>query len=161
MGMSKGAAAAIDGIIPFADPLESAYVDECGNVDSAYKTSRHLGAFSRDIYLGARIPNLTEWWKNPALYETGSATVPTRVFNMIEGLSPAWRGRWLATFGETFGPYGAGEMAAAYGATWNTGLTPLGRLVTLGLGSGTDYLYRNSGQNAKDAAAVWAEWGGL
>jgi hypothetical protein len=127
--VSKGAAATLDGIIPFYDPFEIAYADECGNVDSVYRISRHLGAFSRDIYLGARIPNMGEWLKHPILYEAGSATVPTRVFKMIEGLSPTWRGRWLRAFGETFGPFGVGEMAAAYRATWNTGFTPGGRLL--------------------------------
>ena len=127
--VSKGAAATLDGIIPFYDPFEISYADECGNVDSVYKISRHLGAFSRDIYLGARIPNMGEWIKHPILYEAGSATVPTRVFKMIEGLSPTWRGRWLRAFGETFGPFGVGEMAAAYRATWNTGFTPGGRLL--------------------------------
>jgi RHS repeat-associated protein len=52
MEISKGSAATFDGIIPFADPFESAYSDECGNVDSQYKNSQELGAFARDIYGG-------------------------------------------------------------------------------------------------------------
>ena len=123
----QAAQATLDGIIPFADPFkDNGGYDPC---DKSLAWSRHLGAFSRDVYLGARIPNLTQWLNNPWLYEAGSATVPTRVFNMIEGLSPVWRGRWLGAFGETFGPYGAREMAAAYARTWNTGFTPGGRLL--------------------------------
>ena len=129
----QAAQATLDGIIPFWDPFgDNGGYDKC---DKTLAFSRHAGAFSRDIYLGARIPNLTQWLKNPVLYEAGSVTVPTRVFEMVEGLSPAWRGRWLGAFGETFAPYGAGEMVAAYAQTWNTGFTPLGRAVTLGLGS--------------------------
>lgn len=53
MDISRGAAATLDGIIPFADPLTSAYADECGNVDSSYQWSRRLGGISRDALLSA------------------------------------------------------------------------------------------------------------
>jgi RHS repeat-associated protein len=140
--VGEASQATLDGIIPFWDPFgDNGGYNKC---DKGLQWSRTLGSAARDIYLGAKIPNLTSWVKNPFLYEAGSATVPTRVFEMIEGLSPAWRGRWLSAFGETFAPYGMAEMRAAYEATWNTGLTPLARSVTLALESMTDYLFRAS-----------------
>jgi hypothetical protein len=50
-GASEGAAAALDGIIPFADPFEAAYTDECGNTKNGTEYSRALGQFSRDVYI--------------------------------------------------------------------------------------------------------------
>lgn len=154
--IGEASQATLDGIIPFADPFGDN--DGYNKCDSGLAFSRGSGAFSRDVYLGARIPNLTSWLKNPILYEAGSVTVPTRVFNMIEGLSSTWRGRWLGAFGETFGSYGTRELALAYAKTWNTGFTPLGRIVTLGIGSYTDYFYRSEGKNTGDAVSVWEGW---
>ena len=51
MGASMGAAAALDGIIPFWDPLESAYTDECGVTQAGTEYSRALGQYSRDLYI--------------------------------------------------------------------------------------------------------------
>ncbi len=142
--LERGAAATLDGIIPFVDPFEIAYADECGNVDSVFKTSRHLGAFSRDIYLGARIPNITKWLKHPKLYEMGSKTVPIRVWSQIKNMDVIDRGRWLLQHGNVLGHFGAKEMLQAYKATWNTGFTPGGRLLLqLVPFSATDTLMRS------------------
>jgi len=134
----QAAYAAIDGIIPFADPFDHRY-DKC---DDLMKFSKGMGALSRDLALASAIPNIGMWARNPVLYEAGSATVPNRVFSIIEGLNPVWRGRWLRSFGSTFGPYTSAEMAQAYAATWNTGLTPGGRLFGLGLMELADSLMR-------------------
>ncbi len=73
----QAAQATLDGIIPFWDPFGSnGGYDPC---DKSLKWSRGLGAFARDMYLGARIPNLTQWLKAPWLYERGSHTVPSRI----------------------------------------------------------------------------------
>ncbi|MCF7855310.1 MAG: hypothetical protein K9N51_10975, partial [Candidatus Pacebacteria bacterium] len=50
-GAKGGALAFADGVIPFWDPFEDYYADECGNVDSAYKWSRGIGRATRDIEL--------------------------------------------------------------------------------------------------------------
>jgi RHS repeat-associated protein len=51
MEISKGAAATLDGIIPFVDPFEIAYADRDGKVDDIYQWSRRLGAFARNVYI--------------------------------------------------------------------------------------------------------------
>ena len=140
MEVSKGAAATLDGIIPFADPMESAYADECGNVDSSYQISRNLGAFSRDIYLGARIPNIGQWVKNPVLYEIGQTTVSPTTFNAIKGLSAIEKGRYLVNAAN--GSYLNAAFGTAWGevgATIGTGLTPGGYLLGLGAFEAADY----------------------
>ncbi len=45
-GAKEGAAAALDGMIPFWNPFEIAYTDECGNVGTEYKVSKFLGGAS-------------------------------------------------------------------------------------------------------------------
>lgn len=50
-GASEGAAAALDGIIPFGDPLSDAYTDECGITQDGTEWSRALGETSRKLYL--------------------------------------------------------------------------------------------------------------
>ena len=44
--LMKGLAATADGFLPFCDPFESVYSDECGNYDSAYDVSKISGAIS-------------------------------------------------------------------------------------------------------------------
>ena len=68
-GASEGAAAALDGIIPFSDPFEIAYTDECGNTKDGTEWSRALGQYSRDLYIatlgmrgaGFRGPEYGRW----------------------------------------------------------------------------------------------------
>ncbi|WP_372845273.1 RHS repeat-associated core domain-containing protein [Pontiella sp.] len=52
-GAVGGAAAWVDGVLPFVDPFEDVYTDECGNVSSDYKASRFFGGVSRDALLVA------------------------------------------------------------------------------------------------------------
>jgi hypothetical protein len=55
IGLSQASASTIDGIIPFWDPFEIAYTDECGTREWYYDASRVLGAFSRNAYLAASV----------------------------------------------------------------------------------------------------------
>jgi RHS repeat-associated protein len=55
-GASEGASAALDGIIPFFDPFEIAYADECGNVSGEYKASRFIGGTTVFIELSLIAP---------------------------------------------------------------------------------------------------------
>jgi len=125
MDTSEAAAATLDGIIPFWDPFADAGAyDKC---DKSMQFSQEMGAFARDAYLLAKIPNLSEYVKNPRLYELGSGTVPLRIWNQIKNLSVVARGRWLLANRGT-GFTSVGEFFQAYKATWNTGLTPQARL---------------------------------
>ena len=145
MESSKGACAVLDGIIPFWDPLEYSYADECGNVDSVLKLSQHLGGFARDIYLGARIPNLFEWLKGPRLYEKGSLTVPNRIWKMIDHMDVHERGQWLIDHPDILKQFGRIEKYKAFLKTWKTGLTPGGNLLVLGGVSAADAKIRGIG----------------
>lgn len=76
MGASMGAAAALDGIIPFWDPLEIAYTDECGVTQAGTEYSRALGQYSRDLYIatlglrGARFRGLERGrWKVDGVWQ--------------------------------------------------------------------------------------------
>ena len=51
-GAIGGAAASVDGLIPFFDPFEDIYVDECGNVGGVYTFSRGVGGTSLGILAG-------------------------------------------------------------------------------------------------------------
>jgi len=56
--LGQGAAAAADGFIPFIDPFESSYADECGNIDGIFQVSRALGGLSRDLLGSAALAGL-------------------------------------------------------------------------------------------------------
>jgi len=58
-GGLKGLAAWADGFIPFWDPFEKFYEDECGEIDNVYKTSCFLGCVSRDLLIAAAGVGLT------------------------------------------------------------------------------------------------------
>ena len=134
------AQATLDGIIPFGDPFgNNGGYDKCSKLN---QFSQEMGAFSRDSYLLARIPNLGKYVKNPGLYEKGSKMVPGRVWNQIKNIDVIQRGEWLSKNSSAFENFG--EFSQALKATWNTGLTPGGRIGTLLLGSGTDALMRNT-----------------
>ena len=48
--LTKGLAATADGFLPFCDPFEGVYSDECGNYDSAYDVSKISGAISFECF---------------------------------------------------------------------------------------------------------------
>jgi len=131
--VEKGAAAALDGIIPFIDPMEIAYADADGTIGSVYQWSRHIAAFSRDIYLIARIPNLEQYLKNARLHEKGCSTAPNAAYDkFLRGMNPVEKGRWLLQNEHIVKQYMTlGWRLAAYARTWNTGLTPGGRLFVI------------------------------
>lgn len=138
MALSQGAASTLDGIIPFFDPFESAYTDECGKREWYYDASRSLAAFSRNAYLGARIPNIAEWSKHPLLYEAGATTVSQTTLAAMKGMSAAQKGLYLA--GQS-----GGLLRAGLGTTWSqigntilTGGTPGANLLLLGGAAGGD-----------------------
>ena len=103
--LMKGLAATADGFLPFCDPFESVYSDECGNYDSAYDVSHLCGAASFGAFMGAILAPeglvfggssqvVTHWsvTGEQALNAgdwvmTGSATI--RNWIMAGGLSPA------------------------------------------------------------------------
>jgi len=51
--LQKGLAATADGFLPFCDPFESVYSDECGNYDSVYDVSKISGAISLGCFTTA------------------------------------------------------------------------------------------------------------
>ena len=51
--LQKGLAATADGFLPFCDPFESVYSDECGNYDSVYDVSKISGAISFECFTTA------------------------------------------------------------------------------------------------------------
>ena len=132
--LGQSAQATLDGIIPFSDPfLEGGGYSRC---DRSLAWSRFFGAFARDAYLVARIPNIAEWARSSFLYETGSLTVPADVFELMEGLNAIQKGEYLiSNFG--LASYLLPVEAASTGqfaiTIW-TGLTPAAWL-SLGAGA--------------------------
>jgi RHS repeat-associated protein len=143
--LGRGAAAGIDGMIPFFDPLTGTYADDCGKVDDMYKVSRHIGGFTRDAMIAVSIPNIGTWIKNPVMYEIGSTTVSQTTWNAIKGLDAINRGRYLvnAANGSYLGASLNGlRNLGQFGTTIGTGLTPGGNLLMLGGFETVDYQTR-------------------
>jgi hypothetical protein len=135
----QAAQATLDGIIPFWDPFgDNGGYDKC---DKALAWSRTLGAFSRDVYLIGRIPNIGQWAKDPLMYETGSLTMPADVYELMEGLNAIQKGKYLvSTFGykELPGLVYEAAKTGQFAKTIGTGLTPLGWLGVIGAGQAVD-----------------------
>ncbi|MCO5062718.1 MAG: cysteine peptidase family C39 domain-containing protein [Kiritimatiellae bacterium] len=141
--LGRGAAATADGIIPIWDPFEDKYADDCGHIDSAYMTSRHLGALSRDLLIAAAIPNIGTWAKNPVLYEIGQTTVSPATYEIIQGMNAIDKGRYLVNAaGGSYVKAAFGTAWGEVGATVGTGLTPGGSLLGLGAFEAIDYQTR-------------------
>jgi hypothetical protein len=138
VGAAQGLAAAIDGVIPFWNPLEDLLYD--GN-DSTLQWSQALGTFARDVLLIAAVPNLTAWVKNPLMYELGATTIPGRFFSSLSHLSVIQRGESIY---RQLGLRGFFLSRLATNADWTatvvhwSGLTPGGNLFIIGLFSGLD-----------------------
>ena len=146
-GFKKGLVAGIDGFIPFVDPFESFYADECGEVDDMYRVSRHIGGFTRDAMLAVAVPNIGTWIKNPVMYELGSTTVSPTTWNAIKGMDTVSRGKYLlAEAGGGVGGWWKASVqgfknASQFGTTMKTGPTPGGGLGLIGIMHGTDAYY--------------------
>ena len=135
--LKLGAMATADGFIPFSDPFqESGGYSGC---EDGAAFSKAAGGIARDAALAAVVPNIGAFAKNPAMYELGSTTVPTRVFNMISHLDPVSRGRILTQMN---GGGLGGMVKTAFGTSWKyvgantastlgTGLTPGGNLAVI------------------------------
>ncbi len=148
MDISKGAAATLDGLIPFADPFSYAYADPCGKIPTEFRISQELAAISRDLYLFARVPNVGPWSKNPVMYEIGQKTLPTALYRQLAHMTPIERGKWLVEHQGWFKAlfsYGVKE----YGTTIGTGLTPGAWLGILGTMHGLDYYSRDYAGNCR------------
>ena len=132
--LGVGAMATTDGFIPFADPFQNS-----GSYDpnqDGVGFSQAAGGIARDAALAAVIPNIGAWAKNPVMYELGSTTVPTTVYQGISHLSTAQKGVALV---EMNGGGLGGIARTALGTSWKyvgenlattvgTGLTPGGYL---------------------------------
>jgi RHS repeat-associated protein len=143
--LGRGAAAGVDGMIPFFDPLTGVYADDCGNVDDMYKVSRHIGGLTRDTMIAVAIPNIGTWIKNPILYEIGSTTVSPRTWEAIQGMTVIDRGKYLANMAN--GNYWRAALEGLnnlgqFTTTVGTGLTPGANLLVLGAFEAVDYQTR-------------------
>jgi RHS repeat-associated protein len=143
--LHNGAYAALDGVVPFADPFEDQYADENGRIDPLFLTSQNIAAFSRDILIAAAIPNLSTWVQNPILYEIGQTTTSPVALNAMRwyGFNAIQKGQYLVNAAN--GSY----INAAFSTVWSqagntilTGLTPGGYLLILGGGEAVDYQMR-------------------
>jgi hypothetical protein len=133
----KSLAATADGIVPFIDPFQRFY-DPC---DKALQLSKSLGAAARDVALAAAVPNIPLWAKNPVLYEVGSTTLPSAVYEGVQGLNAIQKGSYLIS---NYGLSGTAKLAGQafiegqYANTIGTGLTPGGWLGLMGAGQALD-----------------------
>lgn len=57
---NQGAAAGLDGMIPFFNPFTDVYADASGNIPLDYQISQFLGSFTRTIFLGAVNASIAE-----------------------------------------------------------------------------------------------------
>jgi len=134
----QGAAAWVDGLIPFVDPLAGYY----DSSNPYLQASRSMGGATRDIMIAAGgAPNLLEWLKNPVLYEIGQTTVPGGVYKAMEGMGAVEKGGYLLSNyglrglpGLSYGALRTGQFANTIG----TGLTPGGYLFSAGAVHGLD-----------------------
>ena len=143
--LGVGAMATADGIIPFADPFQNS-----GSYDSdqdGVAFSQAAGGIVRDAALAAVIPNIGAWVKNPVMYELGSTTVPTSVYQGISHLSTVQKGAALV---EMNGGGIAGGIKTALGTSWKHVGENLGKTVTTGLTPG-GYLSIGAGIHVLDS----------
>ncbi len=148
--LNDGFFATLDGAIPFADPFADA--GKYGRCESGIGVSQAAGGIARDAALSAFVPNIGAWAKNPVMYELGSTTVPTRVFNTISHLDPVSRGRILTQMN---GGGLGGMVKTAFGTSWKyvgantastlgTGLTPGGNLAVIAGIHGVDEMTKSN-----------------
>jgi hypothetical protein len=139
----KAAAATVDGIVPFGDPLRGVYQGPCGEIDPWFQFSRAMGAFARDTLVSAAIPNLGTWIRNPILYEIGQKTVSLEkgTWGLVENLSVFDRGEvylWMSGGSKWEALVSTDAQMVDYAHTVWTGLTPGGNLLALGAFQGVD-----------------------
>ncbi len=138
--IDEGAAATVDGIIPFYNPLEGYYADPCGNVAEIYQTSRNIAAISRDIGVAAAFPgmaNIRAWASNPIRYELGQTSVSNAIWatNNMASMTVAQRAAWIRANGGFVGNVNWLQMIR----NTPTGPTP-GAWFTLAGASALDHL---------------------
>jgi hypothetical protein len=134
---SEADAAFLDGVNPFGNKF--AEMGLYNSRDKSLMASRCIGSLTRDAELTLAIPNIGAWAKNPLLYEIGSTTVPTDVYEAMDGLNAIGRGNYLIS---NYG--GVGTLQLNYEAlitgefanTVGTGLTPGGWLLLGGVAQG-------------------------
>ena len=90
-GAIEGAAATMDGFIPWCNPFEDVYSDECGNYDAIYDISRDCGAISESAFLTALLP--------PSSVSGGANQVVTHFSKTQQTALKA--GDWVMTGGAT------------------------------------------------------------
>jgi RHS repeat-associated protein len=111
-------------------------VDRCG-------IEHKLGTASGIVASIALVPNISSWVKNPILYEVGSTTVPTAVYEGMQGMNAIQKGGYLLS---NFGLMGTLKLAVQaaldgeYATTIGTGLTPGGWLAVIAASNATSSL---------------------
>jgi len=131
--------AAVDGIVPFADPF--AFFGLYDPNDPVLRFSQTMGQTARDLLFIAYAPNLATWIRNPFYYEVGCTTVPPRIWQVIQNMSEIERGRYLwQMYGWRSVFLGAGDLSQ-YGITVWTDLTPGARIVLVAAVEVLDYIY--------------------
>ncbi|HMF89775.1 MAG TPA: RHS repeat-associated core domain-containing protein [Candidatus Angelobacter sp.] len=112
------------------------YVNRCG---IGYKLGTAAGIVTSVVI----IPNISTWVKNPLLYEVGSTTVPSAVYEGMQGLNAIEKGGYLlANYGwmGTLRLAGQAALAGEYATTIGTGLTPGGWLAVIAASNVTSSL---------------------
>jgi len=139
-GYVKGTAAWADGVIPFWNPFEDVYSDECDE----YKFSRAMGHVSRDAALFAfsSPQNLMMYLRHPKLYEAGSIALRNAKYAQygLDGLDAVQKGRKLYSIFESFYKIQKNANLLKGFQLLGTGLTPGLGLGAIGLFEGTDAL---------------------
>jgi RHS repeat-associated protein len=111
-------------------------VDRCG-------IGHKLGTAAGIITSVVIIPNISSWAKNPILYEVGSTTVPSAVYEGMQGMNAIEKGGYLlSNYGwmGTLKLAGQAALDGEYAGTIGTGLTPGGWLAVMGASNATSSL---------------------
>jgi RHS repeat-associated protein len=111
-------------------------VDRCG-------IGHKLGTAAGIITSVVIIPNISSWAKNPILYEVGSTTVPSAVYEGMQGMNAIQKGGYLlSNYGwiGTLKLAGQAALDGEYAGKIGTGLTPGGWLAVIGASNATSSL---------------------
>lgn len=103
--------------------------------DKGLQWSKGIGTATRNAELILAIPNIGAWTKNPVLYEIGSSTVPTDVYELMDGLTAIQKGNYLISnfgLGGTLALNLEAVGTGAFAQTIGTGLTPGDWLLVVG-----------------------------
>jgi RHS repeat-associated protein len=111
-------------------------VDRCG-------IGHKLGTAAGIVTSIVIIPNIASWAKNPILYEVGSTTVPSAVYEGMQGMNAVQKGGYLlSNYGwmGTLKLAGQAALDLEHVGTIGTGLTPPGWLAVIGASNATSSL---------------------